>query len=460
MRENAKMKLFGIVTLFFICSAHVMACGVSWGISNMPAFCGINSMGEIDHTEIITYVNISEKDNLDLSINFNSNRQIASKMFGYGWWFGVTDSYVVKDTQDSYKFVMPDSQEIILKRNNKNKKIFENKRRHWVLEEISNGFLISGSCGVMFTYKRNLLDTVKYSNGTTLFFKYECGRLKQINAKGDPILSFRYDKDDIIYMDIIKEKRTIRFKLSEVPGYGKILSEHTDISDAKNAKKYTYEFSDDNINKISITQGNESKKYFWERDTGYILKDESYQGRMLVDTYEYTIENRENPDEYKYLKRKSNITKKEDIFYKNDRGISVSQRDSGNIVKIYEIMNINTSGKPRKIETKHPDGKIDKQLFLYDDQGRIIREIKNGKVLYNVKRNDRERSIIYYDGNWKPIWKKIFDPQNRVVFYEKSDGSKTSFKYLEDGEIEATLTKDGKTVTKIFNENLSIINER
>ena len=50
--------------------------------------------------------------------------------------------------------------------------------------EIPNGFSVSGSCGVMLIYKRNLLDQVKYSNGAVLFFKYEEGRLKQINSKG------------------------------------------------------------------------------------------------------------------------------------------------------------------------------------------------------------------------------------------------------------------------------------
>ena len=120
-------------------------------------------------------------------------------------------------------------------------------------------------------------------------------------------------------------------------------------------------------------------------------------------------------------------------------------------------MSANSSGKPRKIETKHPDGTVEKQLFIYDSKGRIIREIKNGEVLYNIKRNDNERSITYYDGNWKPIWKKIFDAQNRVISYEKSDGSKTTFRYLQDGGIEATLTKNGKTITKVFNESLSII---
>ena len=211
------------------------------------------------------------------------------------------------------------------------------------------------------------------------------------------------------------------------------------------------------MNEISITQNDETKKYFWEANNGLIKKEESYKNNRLADSYEYTIPNKTNVDKYKYLKRKSSSNKKEDIFYRNDKGVSINQRNGGDIVKIYENMSANCYGKPRKIETKYPDGRIEEQLFLYDDKGRIIREVKDGKILFNVKRNDYEHSISYFDGNWALIWKKFFDEQNRVISYEKSDGSKTTFKYLKNGEIEATLVKNGKSTTRIFNENLTII---
>ncbi len=457
MRKNIKMKVPVIVISIFICYTYVVACGISWSVSNMHAFYGINAKGEVDITEAVGYIDVDEENQIDLSINFNSKRRIASKLFGYGWWFGLIDSYVVKDTKDSYKFVMPSGQEIILKQNYDDKKIFETNRKNWILEEIPNGFSISGSCGVILTYKRNLLDQIKYSNGTILSFKYEGSRLKHIRVKNEPILSFRYDKDNTIYIDFIRERQTIRFRLSEVSGYGKLLSEYVDFSDSKDVKKYSYKFSDNNTNELSITHNDEEKIYLWESYTGFILKEKLYKDKRLVDSYEYTITNRDEKDVYKYLKRKSNVSKKEDIFYWNENGISVRQNNSGDIVTTYANMNATCYGKPRKIVTQHSDGKIDEDLFLYDDKGRIIREIKNGEVLYNVKRNDNERSITYYDGKWKPIWKKVYEQQNRIVYYEKSDGSKTIFRYLEDGKIEATLTKNGKTITKLFNENLTII---
>ena len=45
MGKNAKMKIFGIIVFFFACLTHAMACGVSWGVSNMTAFDGINALG-------------------------------------------------------------------------------------------------------------------------------------------------------------------------------------------------------------------------------------------------------------------------------------------------------------------------------------------------------------------------------------------------------------------------------
>ena len=109
------------------------------------------------------------------------------------------------------------------------------------------------------------------------------------------------------------------------------------------------------MNEISITQNDETKKYFWEYNSGLIVREESYKNNRLADSYEYTIPNKTNADKYKYLKRKSSFNKKEDIFYRNDKGVSVNQRDGGNIVKIYKNMSANCYGKPRKIETKYPD---------------------------------------------------------------------------------------------------------
>lgn len=40
-----------------------------------------------------------------------------------------------------------------------------------------------------------------------------------------------------------------------------------------------------------------------------------------------------------------------------------------------------------------------------------------------------------------------------AVFFEKSAG-KTTFRYLEDGEIESTLTKSVESIAKIFNGSL------
>lgn len=457
MEGAKKMRVICFLISIYIFSVSAMACGVSWSVSNMTAFDGINALGEVDITERIGYIDVDGENQINLASNFNSNRKTASKIFGYGWWFGITDTYIVKDTQDSYKFVMPDSRALVLKRSYKNKKLFETKSKNWILEEIPNGFSVTGSCGVAFIFKRNFLNQVKYSNGTTLFFEYEGGKLKQINTKGRSIILFRYDNDGMIYLDLVKEKRTIKFNVSEVSGYGKLLAEQVDFPDAKRIKEYSYKFSNNGVNEISITQNDETKKYFWESDGGLIAREEFYKNNRLADSYEYTIPNKDDVDKYKYLKRKSSSNKKEDIFYRNDKGVSVNQRDGGDIVKIYENMSANCYGKPRKIETKHPDGRTEEQLFLYDDKGRIIREVKDGKILFNVKRDDNEHSITYYDGNWKPIWKKVFDEQSRVICYEKSDGSKTTFKYLKRGEIEATLTKNGKSITKIFNENLTII---
>lgn len=452
------MKILQHLLLIFVSAISSAGhCAIPWNPYSPKAFEGVNCRGEVDISERLPSLYVDNENQIDLGISFNSARRTASKTFGYGWWFGLTDSYAVKETQDSYKFVMPDASQVILKRNYKSKNLFETKNKRWVLAETATAITITGSCGMEFTFRRNSLTQLKYPNGATLYFRYEGDKLSQISAKGTPVICLRYEAD-AVYVDFPAQKRSERFKLSDVPGYGNMLSERTDFSAAKQIKKYSYKFSSNGMNEMSVEERGEMKKYRWEASNGIIAREESYEkSGAPAGSYEYEIPDKDEKDAYKYIARKSDTTKRLDVFYMNDRGVTVTRKDGGPTVKIYDNMSANCYGKPRRIETVYPDGKRDERLFLYDDKGRIVREIKNGKILYEIKRNDRKRNIAYYDGEGNPVWRKVFDERERVVSYDRGDGTKVAFRYLKGGNIEATIKKDGKTTTKIFNESMNII---
>ncbi len=451
------MRLLLIFVLYCVysLSATAQECGFSWNKFYGIAFKNINIYGNVDISETFDSRKIDGENYMEISANFNSARKTASKTLGYGWWFGLTDSYIVKNAYNSYKAIMPNESEIILKQSGKNKKIYASHGKRWALEEIPNGFMLASSCGNVLIYKKGNLEQIKYANGTTLFFKYEGGALKQINLKGVPIVSFKYE-NNLVYLHLENGKRTIKFTRADTPDCGKILAKIEYMPDYPVSKEYRYKISDTENSELCILHENETKKYCWDT-RGFIVAEETCINNKQVEKFDYTITNKNDPDIYKYIKRKSQITQLCDISYRNGNGVSVMQTNGGNIVKTSENMNIACLGKPLKIETVYPDGGREEQLFMYDDKGRLIREVKNGKVLYNIKRNDAKRSITYYGGNWNFVWEKVYDAKDRVVCYKKADGTTTTFEYLKDDKIKATLTKNGQSITKHFSSDTTIV---
>ena len=81
----------------------------------------------------------------------------------------------------------------------------------------------------------------------------------------------------------------------------------------------------------------------------------------------------------------------------------------------------------------------------------MIRKIVDGKIASYIRYDDKNGSITHYDGKNQFVWRKTFDKTGKMVSYEKSGGDKVLFKYLPDGNFEATLVKDGKSVSHTFN---------
>ena len=79
------MKILRVAVLFLACLTHSVAYSIYFNSLNIRSFDGTNGIGEVDIYEFIDYINVDDEIQIDVSIIFNSNRRIPSKMFGYGW---------------------------------------------------------------------------------------------------------------------------------------------------------------------------------------------------------------------------------------------------------------------------------------------------------------------------------------------------------------------------------------
>lgn len=91
---------------------------------------------------------------------------------------------------------------------------------------------------------------------------------------------------------------------------------------------------------------------------------------------------------------------------------------------------------------------------MYDAEGRLIRELKNGNIVRVLKRDDKKRSVSLYDGGNVFKWKKVFDERGRITEYELFGGRILSFSY-PGGEKILVKDKNGeKTKTLLISEDL------
>ena len=152
-----------------------------------------------------------------------------------------------------------------------------------------------------------------------------------------------------------------------------------------------------------------------------------------------------------------NSTKEEDYVYASEDGLNKRRVKSGPLMEWQMILAPipNVISSIRYLETKYADGKVESVRYLYDDKGQILREIKNGKAKYHFKRNEKENSLLVFDGDGNLVSQKIMDDRGRVVF-QKTQRGVGKFKYLPNGDIEARFENGAGSVTVILDSNLII----
>jgi len=456
-RFKMKAKVLILSALFFLLRTvpAIASCGFSWHPYSLMAFECINIDGQVHFTEHLGSMLTSDGETLPLYANFNSGRKTASNLLGYGWWFGITDCTIVKSGRIEYTVTFPDNTTNMLRpnKNSKQKNVYDSDS--WAFVEGSNPAVLNGKCGVEVFFKGGVMVKQKTSSGVTIEFNYLEGRLFSISEKGKDLVRFEYNKDlDIVTIKFVETKQTTILNLISISEsrIDKILSS-IQYSDGKKIK-YLYNFKEKtrwSLNReISPHQYAE---FIWNTANGRITRENFCRdGKNDIFLYTYKLGDFGGL----HISRILHSTRKEDIFCSNKTGIVQQRSNGGPIVTTHNAMTNSAFGKPKRIVSENPDnGEVEEIVYTYDDKGRIIREILNGKVLYNIKYNDKEHSIIYHDSDWKQLWKKIYDDQDRVVLYEMEDGKIATFKYLKNEQIEATLVKNGKATTTIFNESLN-----
>ena len=366
-------------------------------------------------------------------------------MLGYGWFFNIADIALVPNEVNRYTAILPSNETIGMK------KIKDGiyKGGDWLLQVKNRRAEMDKSCGLGLAFENGSIIRAKTSRGNILNFKYDgANKLSSIVSGGKTLVKFLYDETNgRIEMVFPGSSRKTVFYFSEVGGYGNMLrkiEKNGEVFD-----EYIYDFQP-NVKKMTVMHGLLKKTYEWSGD-GRVSKESFGSGDF------YTYSGSYAPDGYFELKRVLNSTKEEDYVYASEDGLNKRRVKSGPLMEWQMILAPipNVISSIRYLETKYADGKVESVRYLYDDKGQILREIKNGKAKYHFKRNEKENSLLVFDGDGDLVSQKIMDDRGRVVF-QKTQRGVGKFKYLPNGDIEARFENGAGSVTVILDSNLII----
>lgn len=415
---------------------------------NVDSECRLNVCEELGE---ITFA--KGEFSIPLIVDFYSGRNTKSPTMGAYWILNVADLRLLKNDVNSYSLFFPNGTESIFYKDS-GKNTYRDKVSLFVLSERSNMQTLKDKNGYSYSFKNASLTQIKAPSGNALNFIYKDGRLASINGNNEELAKFEYSPESVtINFPRSGKTATLSFEASQDGKLGAMLS-RIEIDGAL-LRSYEYDFRQAQWAKLKITDGRAGwREYSFEKNGGKV-SEESFIENGKQDRYSYDYSPHSlGGFQVSRILRSSGA---QDLWYGYNAVISV-RKNGGPIVTTHYFARGALRDFARRIETSYPDGSKTASLFVYDDKQRILREIRDGGVVFNMKYNDVKNSASCYDGAGNFLWEKRFDKGGRLAAYIRPDGTRLDIKYADNSTAEATLTKDGKKInTAVFDESLLFI---
>lgn len=434
-----------LITIIYLSltSAAWASCPFRWSSTPQFVFNNIGEKCNLVISEKIADIPMPDGTSIPIQVDFDSSRTTSSEYLGNGWFFNLGDIMLVPTDTDSYAVLFPNRQKATLRRSGDN--TYANYE--WVLKSEKSKRELFRRCGTSLAFSRDgRIIRGKSTGGAVVVFKYENNKLSSIESNGAALALFSYDGDNI-KIGVKGDSRKIELKVTRLGGKYKMLQ--SIAIDGETISEFAYKQpSGSRIHALEHKRKGSVSKFEWDAESGIVARETFINGTSK-DSYSfkanhigdnaYDITRRRDSDNYEELRANNLYT-----------GIQKSWDTGGPFVTRYLLLGGAGHGNARK-ETITRDGKSSTAIYHYDHKGRMIRKIVDGKIASYIRYDDKNGSITHYDGKNQFVWRKTFDKTGKMVSYEKSGGDKVLFKHLPDGNFEATLVKDGKSVSHTFN---------
>lgn len=364
---------------------------------------------------------------LPLRIDFNSASQNVSPYVGALWRCVLLEAIAIQTREDAIDACLLCGKHLHLYRSKKDITQYWDRNHEWQGELKGNVLRVFRDDKWELTYINGRLTTLKTDTGRVLNWQWTGKAVTAITEGGrGGIFEVKFDPTTKLATAFLVNDKEYRLELTQPQEFGPAPSLTKLTWPDGRSESFALDTTGKECELVTTDNGNE-KRYTWDYKTRYILSDGewTYQVGEVKSQYE-------RPP----LSRKNREGETESYFYEASKGISTSQALDGTITKQYFVKSAGPNYMHlRKVERTKNGATTVIYRAGFDESARVIRETEeSGKVtLYQYDAAGNQISAIQ-DG--KPLWKREYDLQKRLIMEESCGAMRATYRYLEDGNME------------------------
>lgn len=343
-----------------------MSCGIDW---MMPAqrFEGVAEDGTVFFSQKVATLVLQKNTHLPLYITFSSSNNIKSPYLGHGWEVPLIESRITQSSENTFEMIQPDGKRATLFRSQKNPNLLVGDYG-WTGEIQENNITVWATCGWTIKFTNGKISTLTTAANEKLYFQYENGIFFQLHQDSNPILTYKKDKKQGLFLtktDRIEISSADEPIVSSVNGTKVVSSIGEGVSQITDENKKTFYFRYGIDSNRNPTIEIRDKVISWDPKTKLVLSTGNDMFNIIPS----------NTPRVTALITKSYANGLHEKWQRNDqKGIEFRMEKDGNERYEHVYMSGVLAGKIRLVEEKSQQGNR-KSRFVYNEEGLLLRRI-------------------------------------------------------------------------------------
>lgn len=385
-------------------------CGITW-LEPRSHFEGVDSQGTVSIVKVLGNIQGGEGKEFPIFAIFNAKDQVSSPYLGFKWKLPLLESKIVQIDENTFRLDQPDGWYRFFWRDRKDPNVL-NGQGDWKAVIQGNTVTAWADCGTKLVFNSGRISSMQIKD-RQFTYTYLNQKVSEVRESDRPVVTVISDPRSGEVEGLRLQDQTIEFTRGQVPrvqtidNMNVVAGMESAVSGISTAsEKLNFEYGVDSI--INPTIQINDRLITWKAKTGEIVSD----GDML-----YKIQQGSGKSDNAFIARTNLQGKSESWFYDSGKGRETIEKNGKTTIRSWY-----TSGKlhgksRRVIEVEGGKQRVLEET-IYDEEGRILRELKNTVQTTKFKYDGDRVEITYGTLSRGDFNRKVIE-NGKLVEYQK-----------------------------------------